>query len=128
MARDKTVWPILNLTDADAVIGFLEALGFERTIVMDDGGVIQHGEMVWPEGGGVMLGSANRPGNVFSALPSGAASIYVVTDDPDRVFARSEAAGAELVMPLKDEDYGSRGFSVRDPDGNIWSFGTYRGT
>jgi len=51
-----------------------------------------------------------------------------VTDDPDGAFERATAAGAELVRPLRDEDYGSRGFSIRDPEGNILSFGTYRGT
>ena len=28
---------------------------------------------------------------------------------------------------MRDEDYGSTGFSVRDLEDNIWSFGTYRG-
>jgi uncharacterized glyoxalase superfamily protein PhnB len=46
---------------------------------------------------------------------------------PDALFARATAAGAEVVRGLKDEDYGSRGFTVRDPEGNHWSFGTYRG-
>lgn len=50
-----------------------------------------------------------------------------MTDEPDALFARATAAGAELVEGLEDTDYGSRGFSVRDPEGNIWSFGTYRG-
>ena len=36
-------------------------------------------------------------------------------------------AGAEVVRGLKDEDYGSRGFTVRDPEGDLSSFGTYRG-
>ncbi|MGF1668713.1 MAG: VOC family protein [Acidimicrobiia bacterium] len=127
MARDKNVWPILNLADAPAVMEFLQSLGFQRTLVMEDRGIVSHGEKVWPEGGGVMFGSANRPGNIFSEGPTGAASIYVVTDDPDGVFLRAEAAGGDVVMPLTDQDYGSRDFSVRDPDGNIWSFGTYRG-
>jgi uncharacterized glyoxalase superfamily protein PhnB len=35
------------------------------------------------------------------------------------------AAGGEIVRPLEDQDYGSRDFAVRDPEGNIWSFGTY---
>ena len=39
----------------------------------------------------------------------------------------SRAAGAEIFSPLRDEDYGSRGFGVRDPEGNLWAFGTYRG-
>jgi uncharacterized glyoxalase superfamily protein PhnB len=53
--------------------------------------------------------------------------VYVVTDHPDDVHDRAVAAGAELVQPLRDEDYGSRGFTVSDPEGNLWSFGTYRG-
>ena len=36
------------------------------------------------------------------------------------------AAGAEIVMDLHDTDYGSREYMVRDPEGNLWSFGTYR--
>jgi uncharacterized glyoxalase superfamily protein PhnB len=51
----------------------------------------------------------------------------VVTDDPDRLFERAVAAGAEVTQPLHDTDYGSREFAVRDPEGNRWSFGTYRG-
>lgn len=60
-------------------------------------------------------------------MKPGNASLYVVTDQPDALFERATAAGAEVVRGLKDEDYGSRGFTVRDPEGNHWSFGTYRG-
>ncbi|MFD6273209.1 VOC family protein, partial [Nocardia asteroides] len=55
------------------------------------------------------------------------ASLYLVTDQPDALHARAIAAGARLIRDLRDEDYGSRGFSVADPEGNLWSFGTYRG-
>jgi uncharacterized glyoxalase superfamily protein PhnB len=75
-----------------------------------------------------MLGQAGRADSEFSQMPTGCASLYIVTDDPDGAHERATAAGAELVRPLRDEDYGSRGFSVRDPEGNILSFGTYRGT
>jgi uncharacterized glyoxalase superfamily protein PhnB len=37
------------------------------------------------------------------------------------------AAGATVVREMREEDYGSRGFSVADPEGNVWSIGTYRG-
>ena len=74
-----------------------------------------------------MLGSANRPDNPFSQRPTGAGSVYVVTDEPDALYDRARAAGAVVFAPLRDEDYGSRGFSVTDPEGNIWSFGTYGG-
>jgi uncharacterized glyoxalase superfamily protein PhnB len=53
--------------------------------------------------------------------------VYVVTDAPDAVFERAMAAGARLVREMREEEYGSRGFSVRDPEHNVWSFGTLRG-
>jgi uncharacterized glyoxalase superfamily protein PhnB len=74
-----------------------------------------------------MLGSTSDD-SVFGRMKPGATSIYVVTDAPDALFERATAAGAEVVRGLKDEDYGSRGFTVRDPEGMLWSFGTYRGT
>jgi uncharacterized glyoxalase superfamily protein PhnB len=43
------------------------------------------------------------------------------------LFPRVLAAGATVVREMRDEDYGSRGFSVADPEGNVWSVGTYRG-
>ena len=57
---------------------------------------------------------------------AGPAWIYLVVDDPDAHYERAVAAGAEIVQPLTDEDYGSRGYTARDPEGNVWSFGTYQ--
>ena len=125
------VWPCLNYKDAPAAIRFLtDAFGFEETLVVpgEGEGDVLHAELRWPAGGGVMLGSAGRDESPFSQLPTGAVSLYAVTDEPDALFARATAAGAEVVRELRDEDYGSRGFTVRDPEGNLWSFGTYRGT
>jgi uncharacterized glyoxalase superfamily protein PhnB len=127
---DKTVWPTLNYLDAPAAIRFLvEAFGFEVSLVVpgEEPSVVEHAQLRWPEGGGVMLGTAHREGNEFSMRPIGGGSTYVVTDEPDRIYASALAAGASLVRDMAEEDYGSRGFSVRDPEGNIWSFGTYRG-
>jgi uncharacterized glyoxalase superfamily protein PhnB len=49
----------------------------------------------------------------------------VIVEDPDAHHARAVAAGAEVVMPLEDKDYGGRGYSCRDPEGHVWSFGDY---
>ncbi len=126
-----TIWPTFLYADAPAAIDFLQsAFGFTASLVVpndSDPSVIEHAQLRWPEGGGVMLGTANRPGNPFSERPRGSASCYVVTDRPDEVHDRAVAAGATIFAPLKDEDYGSRGFSAVDPEGNLWSFGTYRG-
>lgn len=121
------VWPTLRATDARALIRFLvEAFGFEETVVYGDGERVDHAELAWPLGGGVMLGSV-RDADDSGHLRPGTFSAYVVTDDPDALCARATAAGARLVQDLHDTDYGSRDFSVLDPEGNRWYFGTYRG-
>jgi uncharacterized glyoxalase superfamily protein PhnB len=132
-APPPTVWPALRARDARALIRFLvDALGFEETVVYGDqpdgsGDVVVHAELAWPEGGGVMLGSVREiPDDPWPVQP-GSFGCYVVTGDPDAVHARAVAAGAEVTTPLHETDYGSRDFAVRDPEGNRWSFGTYRG-
>jgi uncharacterized glyoxalase superfamily protein PhnB len=125
------IWPCLIFRDARASSEFLvEAFGFELTASYareDDPSMIEHGEMRWPLGGGIMFGSAGRNDSEFGARPTGTDSVYVVCENPDELFARATGAGAEVVRGMKDEDYGSRGFTVRDPEGNLWSFGTYWG-
>jgi uncharacterized glyoxalase superfamily protein PhnB len=125
------VWPCCSFRDARAAIDFLtKAFGFEEAACYtrdDDPSVVEHAEMRWPLGGGIMLGSAGKDGSAFGERKPGNDAVYVVCDDPDALFERATAAGAEVVRGLKDEDYGSRGFTVRDPEGNLWSFGTYAG-
>lgn len=126
----KMVWPTLVYRDAHAAIEFLtNVFGFEQTLVVPGpaADVIDHAELLFPEGGGVMLGSAQRSGSVLGQLPPGSASAYVVTDRVDELWERALAAGCPVVRELHDTDYGSRDFVVRDPEGNIWSFGTYPG-
>lgn len=127
----KTVWPTLNYADAPAAIRLLvDGFGFTEALVVtgDDPQVVEHAELRWPEGGAVMLGTADREGNPFSQRPTGAASCYVVTDAVDDVFASATKAGATVVREPEDQDYGGRVCAVRDPEGNLWSFGSYRGT
>jgi uncharacterized glyoxalase superfamily protein PhnB len=124
----KMIWPCINCSDARAMIDFLVGLGFRLQFVTpEEGDTVDHSQLVWPEGGGVMLGSAGRDESEFSERAVGAGSTYVVTDDPKGVLARAESLGARLVRELREEDYGSLGFSIADPEGNLWSFGTYRG-
>jgi uncharacterized glyoxalase superfamily protein PhnB len=131
---DKTpppqVWPTVRARDARALIRFLvDAFGFEETVVYGEGDVVHHAQLSWPHGGGIMLGSAREgtAGEDPWPVQPGSLGAYVVTDDPDGLFARATAAGAEVITGLHETDYGSRDFAVRDPEGNRWSFGTYRG-
>lgn len=125
------VWPILTYRDAHAAIAFLrDAFGFvERAEYAreDDPSIIEHAEMAWPLGGGIMFGTAGKDDGPFGSRRPGNDCVYVVCEDADALFERATAAGAEVVKGLEDEDYGSRGFTMRDPEGNLWSFGTYAG-
>jgi len=131
MNNDAMIWPCLSYRDARAAVAFLTtALGFKETALYareDDPSIVEHAELRWPGGGGVMLGTAGKDDGPFGTRLPGNEAVYVVTEEPDALFDQAVAAGAEVVQGLKDEDYGSRGFTVRDPEGNLWSFGTYRG-
>jgi uncharacterized glyoxalase superfamily protein PhnB len=128
--NEATVWPCIRYADPFAAIEFLQkAFGFRETIVVptEDGKDIVHAELRGPLGGGIMLGSVSSSEGLDIDLQPGSGFVYVVTDEPDELFVRATAQGATEVVGLRDEDYGSRGFTVRDPEGNTWSFGTYRG-
>ena len=121
------VWPTLRANDARALIKFLvDAFGFTETVVNGSGDRVDHAELSWPLGGGIMLGSVRGPDDKW-ALQPGTFGAYVVADDIDALHARAVAAGAEITMPPTKTDYGSHDFAARDPEGNLWSFGTYRG-
>jgi uncharacterized glyoxalase superfamily protein PhnB len=68
--------------------------------------------------------SSRRPGGDFFDL--GPCCLYVAVDDPDAHHDRAKAAGAEILMPLTDQSYGSREYAARDPEGNVWCFGTFQ--
>jgi uncharacterized glyoxalase superfamily protein PhnB len=127
-APPPQVWPTLRAHDARALIAFLvDAFGFEETVVYGDGARVDHAQLSWPLGGGIMLGSHRDDPDDPWALRPGTSGAYVVTDNPDALHERAAAAGAEITRKPFDTDYGSRDFAARDPEGNLWSFGTYRG-
>jgi uncharacterized glyoxalase superfamily protein PhnB len=122
------VWPTLRARDARALIRFLvDVLGFEETVVYGTGDVVDHAQLSWPLGGGIMLGSARDVAGDPWPLQPGSFGAYVVTDDPDGLYARAAASTAKILQAPHDTDYGSRDFALLDPEGNHWSFGTYRG-
>jgi uncharacterized glyoxalase superfamily protein PhnB len=125
-----TVIPFVRYADAPAAVDWLcDAFGLERQLVVPgEEGRIAHAELVH-QNGMVMLGSTRDDVlGMKTARELGAANqgIYVVIDDADAHFERARAAGAEIVQEPADQDYGSREYICRDPEGNVWSFGTYR--
>src|SRR4051794_38549920 len=127
---DQTIFPALRYRDARAAIEWLgRAFGFEPRMVVDGAdGTVAHAELVLGAAM-IMLGTA-RPaaggGYDAAAPPPGNAANYVVVADPDAHHARARDAGAEIVRPPGDTEYGAREYAARDLDGNVWSFGTYQ--
>jgi uncharacterized glyoxalase superfamily protein PhnB len=115
--------PALRYDDARSAIDFLErAFGFAPRAVHENGdGTVLHAELTSGRGM-VMIGSTGQGDKEFD---TGRTSLYVIVEDPDAVYERAKAAGAEITREPQDMDYGSREFSARDPEGNAWSFGTY---
>ncbi|WP_236793978.1 VOC family protein [Amycolatopsis sp. GM8] len=124
-----TVWPALRFDDAPAAIRIIvDVFGFrEALVVPGEGGHVQHAELRWPEGGGVMLGSTKCTDGTHADMKPGVNAVYVVTDDVDAVHDRVTKAGLDIDEPLHDTEFGSHTFTARDPEGNQWTFGTYRG-
>lgn len=123
--------PTMRYRDAPKMIDWLcEAFGFERHLIVEDGaGGIAHAQLTLG-GGMIMLGSVCA--DAFGTLQTSPADLggttqspYIVVADADEVYAHAKSQGAEIVYDIRDEDYGGRGFSCRDPEGHLWNFGTY---
>lgn len=125
--ENPTVWLTLKANDAPALIDYyVDTFGFVLAVRYGEGDRVDHAQLNWPEGsGGIMLGSV-RPDGAWSREP-GTAGGYIVTGDPDALYQRVLAKKADIIIPLSKTDYGSNEFAVRDPEGNLWSFGDYRG-
>jgi uncharacterized glyoxalase superfamily protein PhnB len=118
-----SVYPSLRYRDARAALEFLQrAFGFEPLHVFDgpDGGVA-HAEV--RAGRGIVMLGDQRDDRFGDHVGQG--WVYVAVPEVDGLFARAREAGGEVVMEPTDQDHGSRDMSVRDPEGNLWSFGTY---
>ena len=123
-AAAVALWPALQFHDVDAMCAWLRAIGFvEHGTYRDESGQVVHAEWLWPGGGGIMFGAVREESPL---QPAGSGAVYLVTADPDAVFDAAVAAGATVERAMVDQDYGGRGGSVRDPEGNHWSFGSYQ--
>ena len=122
-----TFYPSLRYADPDAAMEWLErTLGFERREDhRDDSGNLVHAELSLGPAI-VMLSAAAADREPFRSLPAGGTLVYCGVDEVEALHDRARDAGAEIALELTDTDYGSRDFTVRDPEGNLWAFGTYR--
>lgn len=135
-SRGSTVVPCLLYSDALAMIDWLcTNIGFaKKAVYMNDDGTVAHSELTLGPGM-IMVGSATsknrdtpwgkliRQPSELSGVETQSPSLYV--SDPDAVYARIKANGGKIVLEIEDKGYGGRGFSCRDPEGHLWSIGSY---
>jgi uncharacterized glyoxalase superfamily protein PhnB len=124
----------MRYRNAPAAIEWLcKAFGFEKHLVIPGaGGTIAHAQLTFGHAM-IMLGSGSVHSNdEYGRLMKSpdevggvTQSCYVIVSDADAHYARAKAAGAVIVLDIKDQDYGGRGYTCRDLEGNVWSFGTY---
>ena len=128
--RGGRIIPALRYREAAPAIEWLcKAFGFERRMVVPaDGGKIAHAELTLGNGM-IMLGDVETEYGRIVAAPNKAEpvtqGIYVVVEDVDRHYATAQEAGADIVLPIKTQDYGGRDYTARDPEGHVWTFGNY---
>ncbi|HEY1428583.1 MAG TPA: VOC family protein [Candidatus Tumulicola sp.] len=128
----QSIYPAVRYRDARAAIEWLKSvLGCTENVVYPgDGDTIAHAQLEIA-GNLFMLGSVKPGDNVRgpSIADEIGSTIYVAFDERetvDALFRHVTEAGGHIVRELQDTDYGSREFGVRDPEGHMWSFGTYK--
>ena len=126
---EASSYPTFRYRDAAKMIDWLaEAFGFAINSKFTSGDAVTHAELsldgamimvsdVRDDDYGRMVGASGNPGGK---------STYIALDEVDAVYARAKAAGAKILEEPVNRDYGSRDFICADPQGNVWSFGTYR--
>lgn len=120
------IFPALKYKDGPAAVDWLERVfGFEKQMVVPGpDNTVAHAELRFGPGF-IMVGSA-RPADKDNPWANEPVGIYVYVEDVKTHHDRAKAAGAQIVRPLHETEYGSREYSVRDLEGHLWSFGTYR--
>jgi uncharacterized glyoxalase superfamily protein PhnB len=130
----STINPCIRYRDAERMIDWLcETFGFEKQMVVTgEDGAIVHSAL--KRGSGMIMVDSvlkeetawgcqiTQPDNVGGRETQ---SPYMVVEDVDAIYQRAKAAGTEIVMEPTDQPYGSRDFICRDPEGHLWSRGTY---
>jgi uncharacterized glyoxalase superfamily protein PhnB len=131
-STQANIVPCLRYRDAPRAIDWLcRVFGFEKRMATpEQDGIVHHAELSFGHGMVMVASVYDSPFGRYMKQPDeiGGAetqSVYVIVSDADAVYTAAKAAGAEILLDIRDEDYGGRGFTCRDPEGHIWTLGTY---
>ena len=125
--------PTMSYKDANAAVVFLtNAFGFnEHFVYRDENNLVHHAELSL--GNAMVMIGPRRADSEFGKMTGTPAqanglntqTTYIIIDEVDEHYKKAKDAGAEIIRDIKDEDYGGRGYSCKDPEGYIWNFGSY---
>ena len=124
--------PTMRYKDAPKAIDWLcKAFGFERHLVVPgENGTIGHAQLSFGNAM-IMLGSENESDyGKWLSTPKDIKGLntqapYVIVEQIDEHYKKAVQEGAEIIIDIKDEEYGGRAYTCRDPEGHIWNFGSY---
>jgi uncharacterized glyoxalase superfamily protein PhnB len=127
-----TLVPALRYRDPDTVIPWLcRAFGFEEhSVVTGEDGKAAYAQLAH-RGALIIVGAVRdseldrlmrQPDEIGGAETQ---SCYLVVEDADAHYVKARAEGAKILLKLKNDDNGGRGYTCADPEGHIWNFGTF---
>ena len=124
--------PTMRYKNVRKAIDWLcNAFGFEKHLIVEgENNTISHAQLTYGNSM-IMLGSENE--NEYGKLVKTPESLqgnntqapYIVVENIDEHYERAVAAGAKILIDIKDEEYGGRGYTCKDTEEYIWNFGSY---
>ena len=134
MSTNTSIVPTLNYKNAAAAIDWLcHAFGFEKKIVHEDeNGKIPHAQLTFRGSMIIVSSQSDSPYGKLVSIPRDLDKIntqspYIILadDEMEAHYQTATKAGAEVALEFKTEEYGGRSYSVFDPEGHLWNFGSY---
>ncbi|HZO14657.1 MAG TPA: VOC family protein [Polyangiaceae bacterium] len=120
------LFPYLGVKNAAKAIEFYKQVfgATEKFRLVEPSGRIGHAELDF--GGTIVMIADEFPELGFNGpetLGGTPVTIHLHVDDADALIHRAVEAGAEILFPPKDQFYGERSGTVRDPFGYRWNIG-----
>lgn len=134
MTTHSSVIPTMKYKNASAAVDWLSlAFGFKKKLVFPDGnGGIAHAQLTFGNGMIMVSSESDTPYGRLMAVPKDidnvntqSANIILKDDMVKSHYENAIRAGAKVALPLEKQDYGGHSYSVFDPEGHLWNFGSY---
>jgi uncharacterized glyoxalase superfamily protein PhnB len=110
-----------------AIVWLCAALDFrEHDVLTAEDGTILRAQLTFGNDMIMLLPVADPSSTQPAEMPrADRQSCYFVVDDADAHYSTAKAAGADIILDIGELEHDGRGYACRDPEGHVWSFGTY---